>query len=88
MESDDGTDAVGPAPEIALSAGDHDGDTDDDLGDDPRARWRVMPPPVRPETWVADRDPDPLPESLLAAEAEREGQARRYLVERGGGFGA
>ncbi|WP_283161947.1 MULTISPECIES: hypothetical protein [unclassified Pseudonocardia] len=43
---------------------------------------------MRPETWVAEHDTEPLPESLLAVEASREGEGRRYLVERGGGLGA
>lgn len=56
-------------------------------GDDPRARWRTMPEPIRPEQWVAEHDTDPIPESLAEAEARREEQERTYLVTRLGGGG-
>ncbi|MBN9739186.1 hypothetical protein PP1_029780 [Pseudonocardia sp. P1] len=87
MESDgsDASDAGDAVQETALSGG---GDASGLESDDPRARWRVMAEPVRPETWVAEHDTEPLPESLLAVEASREGEGRRYLVERGGGLGA
>ncbi|MBW0102989.1 hypothetical protein [Pseudonocardia sp. KRD291] len=83
MESDDAGHADEPVPEIAMAAGDEGTDPDD-----PRARWRAMPAPVRPDTWVADHDPDPLPESLQAAEAEREGRERWHVIQYGGGGGA
>ncbi|MFE7200282.1 hypothetical protein ACFU8R_08395 [Pseudonocardia alni] len=56
-------------------------------GDDPRARWRTMPEPIRPEQWVAEHDTDPIPESLAEAEARREEQERTYLVTRLGSGG-
>lgn len=80
MESDDVDHAAEPVPEIEISAGDPHQDADD-----PRAQWRAMPPPVRPDTWVADRDPEPLPESLQAVEAAREGWERWRVIQYGGG---
>ncbi|GAA4983739.1 hypothetical protein WHI96_10265 [Pseudonocardia tropica] len=56
-------------------------------GDDPRARWRTMPEPVRPEQWVAEHDTDPVPGSVRDAEARRESEERRWLIERGGAGG-
>lgn len=55
---------------------------------DPRARWRAMPEPIRPEQWVAGHDTDPVPESLADAEARRLEQERTYVVTRLGAGGA
>lgn len=83
MEPDDVEHPAEPVRGITISAGGAPADPAD-----LRARWRAMPPPVHPDAWVADHDPDPLPESLLQAEADREDRERRYLIERGGGVGA
>ncbi|MFP5020506.1 hypothetical protein [Pseudonocardia phyllosphaerae] len=58
---------------------------DDDT--DPRARWRTMPEPIRPDQWVAEHDTDPIPESLSDAEARRLEQERTYVATRLAGGG-
>ncbi len=56
-------------------------------GDDPRARWRTMTPPVMPDDWVGEHDNDPVPDSVRDAEADRESREARWVIERGGGLG-
>jgi hypothetical protein len=50
---------------------------------DPRARWRVLPPRVGPDEWVSEKDTDPVPGSVEAAEAQRESRERRQVIEWG-----
>jgi hypothetical protein len=50
---------------------------------DPRARWRVLPPRVRPEDWVSEKDTDPVPGSVRAAESQRELREQRQVIEWG-----
>jgi hypothetical protein len=44
-------------------------------------------PPARPkpQEWVAEKDPNPVPGALAAAEANREVREIRNVVERGEG---
>lgn len=37
--------------------------------DDPRAQWRELPPRIRPENWVTEQDPEPVPGAVLDADS-------------------
>lgn len=53
--------------------------------DDPRAQWRALPEPVRPEDWVAGRDEDPVPGSVQEASEQAETREARRVIEWGAG---
>jgi hypothetical protein len=52
---------------------------------DPRAKWRALPPRIRPEDWVSETDTEPVPGSVRAAEEQREFRERRQVIECGTG---
>jgi len=52
---------------------------------DPRAKWRHLPEPVRPEDMVAEVDTTPH-DSTTAADADAAQREMRWLLERGGGL--
>lgn len=38
---------------------------------DPTARWHALPDLDDPSTWVTETDPDPVPGSIEAADADQ-----------------
>lgn len=52
---------------------------------DPRAKWRQLPQPVRPEEMVADVDTT-THDSTTDADDDAAQRELRWLFERGGGF--
>ncbi|OZM70842.1 hypothetical protein CFN78_23285 [Amycolatopsis antarctica] len=51
---------------------------------DPRAKWRELPPRIKPESWTAEQATEPVPGSVEAAEGNRQAREARNVIERGG----
>lgn len=52
---------------------------------DPRAKWRQLPEPVRPEDMVTEVDTT-THDSTTDADDDAAQREARWLLERGGGF--